>query len=68
MRRLNKTANNIMQIEYEEYGIPMIALFDNSQINEDEVRHIIESGEHSDKVICVYKSQFQNVFKSMLGG
>lgn len=44
----------------------MIALFDDRQISEEEVSHIIQSGEYSQFVIVTTQLQFNNVFTSLI--
>ncbi|RXZ78141.1 hypothetical protein EBB07_29240 [Paenibacillaceae bacterium] len=60
------TKDKIMIIEFEaphgSFTAPKLALYNEEVITEDEVREIIKSGVHSDKVIVVDKIQYDNVF------
>ena len=63
---IDKIKDNIMMIEFTEYGcMEMVALFNTTKTTEQEAREEIEMYrvEMQTKTIIIRKKQFDNVFK-----
>lgn len=58
---------HLMMIEFTQLitsiGIPMVALYNETRINEEEVRNKIVDGtaEHCDFIVVMFKSQYENL-------
>ena len=61
-----KDLSNIMLIEFEDIGVPMYAVFDITQVTEEEVVRYLNNEypviEYKE-VMVVYKSQWDTIFK-----
>lgn len=61
-----KDLSNIMLMEFEDVGIPMYAVFDITQVTEEEVVEYLNNKYpviESKKIMVVYKSQWDTIFK-----
>ena len=61
-----KDLSNIMLIEFEDVSVPMYAVFDITQVTEEEVVKYLKNEypviEHNE-IMVVYKSQWDTIFK-----
>jgi hypothetical protein len=57
---------NLMIVEYNDYGRPMVAMYNSTVISNDEVTHLVETSmlgfEYSAKVVVMTKAQYKNLF------
>ena len=61
-----KDLSNIMLMEFEDVGIPMYAVFDITQVTEEEVVEYLHNKYpviESKEIMVVYKSQWDTIFK-----
>ena len=56
---------NIMKIEYEESGSKKVAIYNKTQLSEEDARKLITTGmcEHDLRMICMRKSKFDKIFE-----
>lgn len=61
------SCKHIMMIEFTQtysfVDVPMVALYNETRISEEEVRNKIVDGtaEHSDFIVVMFKSQYENL-------
>ena len=62
------TLKDIMRMDFTEivggsYEVQKVAIYNKNTISNKEVKKKIHSGEYDDRIIIIYKEQFETVFK-----